>query len=100
MTWSELRRYSSWSQWTSRSRGVIRSLGKLSLRIGVTALDGDGVHVALAGAVGDFVQGDALDNLTLQADEEMAAGVGLSRLSQAPRNNCGFCSAVVPGLPT
>lgn len=49
----------------------------------MAALNGDGVIVAGVGAVGDFIERDALDDLAVDADDEMAAGVGGTGLGEA-----------------
>ena len=41
--------------------------------VGMATLNGDGVIVAGVGAVGDFIERDALDDLAVDADDEMAA---------------------------
>ena len=48
----------------------------------MAALNGDGVIVAGVGAIGDFIEGDALDDLAVDADDEMAAGVGGTGLGE------------------
>ena len=45
--------------------------------VGMATLNGDGVIVAGVGAVGDFIERDALDDL-----DEMAAGVGGTGLGE------------------
>ena len=64
-------------------QGVVGGLGKLPRPVRMAALDGQSVLIALVGAVGHLVQGDALEDLPLQSDKEVAAGVGLSRLRKA-----------------
>ena len=63
-------------------QGLIGGVGELAGLVRVTALDGDGVVVAGVGAVGDLVEGDALDDLAVDADDEVAAGVGGAGLGE------------------
>ena len=63
-------------------QGLIGGVGELAGLVGVTALDGDGVVVAGVGAVGDLVEGDALDNFAVNANDEVAAGVGGAGLGE------------------
>ena len=57
-------------------QGVVGLLGKLPVLPGVTALDGDGVIIAVIGAVGHLVQRDTLNDLPVDADDKVAAGGG------------------------
>ena len=54
-------------------QGLVAGLGELARGVGVADLNGEGVVVALVGGGGLFVQGNALDDLPLQADEEVGA---------------------------
>ena len=58
-------------------QGVVAGLGELARGVGVADLNGEGVVVALVGGGGLLVQGDALDDLPLQADEEVGAHLRL-----------------------
>ena len=64
----------------------------------MAALNGDGVIVAGVGAVGDFIEGDALDDLAVDADDEMAAGVGGTGLGETGEV-AAVGTAEVLGLP-
>ena len=55
---------------------IIGGVRKLSGLIRMTALDGDRVCVPAVGGVGDLARGDALDDLSLQADNKVAAHLG------------------------
>ena len=58
-------------------QGVVAGLGELPRGVGVAHLDGEGVPVAVVGGGGFFIQGNALDDLPLQADEEVGAHLGV-----------------------
>ena len=57
-------------------QAVVTGLVKLSGLVRVTDLDGEGVDIPVVAGGGLFVQGDALDDLAVQADEEVRADGG------------------------
>ena len=57
-------------------QAVVTGLVKLSGLVRVTDLDGEGVDIPVVAGGGLFVQGDALDDLAVQADEEVRTDGG------------------------
>ena len=57
-------------------QAVVAGLVKLSGLVRVTDLEGESVDIPVVAGGGLFVQGDALDDLAVQADEEVRADGG------------------------
>ena len=65
-------------------QGLIAGVGEHPVGVGMADLDGDGVPVALVGGGGLLIQGDTLNDLSIQADEEMGADLGVGVVVKIP----------------